>query len=341
MKEEYLDEYARYFGVGLRVEIGIPLASGEVFREWGDIVTFDRDALSVLLSRDRLPKRVRIEYGDILDVGVWLKQDVYSCKGIVIERGDGKSLRLTLIGPVTLKEKRQFYRVNTKLRFRYALSPGGSEGGVKQAWQERKEQESLNAVEEGADFPRALLHRKAPKPVRAELVWHDLFEQWASISGGGMGFKLPCKLSRDDFIHLELYLPFTPVRIVHAVAQVVYVLDPFIGIVGSDSYYTGMHFVFLDDRDRDHIIEYISKVELARLRERSEKLYDEGEEGDPEPLALRFNVRRLAVRSTIAALFLFACYVVVRNLISYYARGDNTNEIRQTYQEQLRKWRNR
>ena len=79
-------EYEPFFHKGLRIEIGIPLADGDVFRDWAIVREFWEDTILVQLSRDFLPANVRVDVGTILDANVWIKEEIYSCTSIVTER---------------------------------------------------------------------------------------------------------------------------------------------------------------------------------------------------------------------------------------------------------------
>lgn len=268
------EEYQRYFHEGLRVEVGIPVSREEVFRDWAIVTTYHEDLLGVELSRDQLPQRVRISHGAILDVGVWRGPEVFTCRGIVTEKEGGKLITLRLLGAVTLKDRRQFYRLNVPLRLKYALpDPKMTKWQVEKEWEERRQREmdafQARLGEYDAVLEPVLLKQRAPSTL-PPLTWHDCPEIRAVIGGGGIGFKVPRKLEPGELVCLELHLPLYPFRIVHAVAEVVYGLEPF-KLSKEPAFHTGLQFNHLDERDRDHIFEFISQAELDRLREMSER----------------------------------------------------------------------
>ena len=76
MQEDYYASYREHLRQGMRIEIGIPLFGGGVFRDWAIIVESRADELQAQISRDMLPANVRVDIGFILDVSVWIKKEV-------------------------------------------------------------------------------------------------------------------------------------------------------------------------------------------------------------------------------------------------------------------------
>lgn len=332
-------DYAIYFHAGLRVEIGIPLASEEIFREWAVVERFSDDLVVVQLSRDYLPRNIRIRYGDILDIGVWRNKEVYACKAIVIEEPQRRRVELRLIGAVTLKERRQFYRISVRLRINYAVPEEQTLHDVKTAWEERREAELLNRRQEGDDFsPLQLREGKlaAQQIIRDKLVWHENLAPLVSIGGGGVGIKLQRKVAPESYVDLEIFLPQVPVQIIHAVGEVAYVLEPL--SEKAEAYYTGIKFLYLHEHDRDQIYQFISRTELQRLREMSDKLYNakNPEEIGPVPLQ-SLNFATLLKRWVAFIIFLLTAYYLTQYFIGYKRLGGN-NLIQKTYQEQINRY---
>ena len=121
MQEDYYAAYREHLRQWMRIEIGIPLLGGGVFRDWAIIIESREDELTGQISRDVLPANVRVDVGFILDVSVWIKKEVYTCSGIVVERTSGRVLKIRLFGSFTLRERRQFFRIELNLRLRYAV----------------------------------------------------------------------------------------------------------------------------------------------------------------------------------------------------------------------------
>ena len=333
------EEYGRFFHEGLRVEIGIPVSREEVFRDWAIVTAYSDDLLGVELSRDQLPERVRITYGTILDVGVWRGPEVFTCRGIVTEKEGGKLLTMRLLGSVTLKDRRQYYRLNVPLRLKFALSDPKmmTKWQLEKEWEERRQREmdafQARLGEYDAVLEPVLLRQRAPS-VLPPLTWHDCPDIRAIIGGGGIGFKIPVRKEPGDLLGLELHLPLYPFRIVHAVAEVVYVLEPFT-LSKEPAFHTGLKFHHLDERDRDHIFEYISQVELERLREMSDRRRVRA----TDEARLDRDVAQAKDRERSSnVLFLLIVLLILTLLLAYlvlYKSKDQDNEIGRQFRDSL------
>jgi hypothetical protein len=337
---EAFEEYARYFHADLRVEIGIRLPTRDIFREWGVVQEYHDDLIVVDLSRDQLPAGVTLDYGAILDVGVWVREQVYTCNAIIVEKKGVVTYVIQLLSSVTLKERREFFRIGVVLRVKYAFPPHDQTGNeVRVEWEKRAELEYLKHMDAGSDFVDSQLffatHHHL-RPSGSELQWMDNIGIPATICGGGVRFKLPRQLREGEMLNLEFHLPLKPMRIVHAVGEVVHVMEP-VRSSGKSSieYPTGMRFKWIDTRDRELIIQYISSEQLEQLRRLSSSLrYQEPAADDPPPLTWQQLLKRSIIALIIALLF----YELTLYFIEY-ATSDNKSEIQSMYGQELGKYR--
>lgn len=331
MEDEYSD-YREYLSPGARIEIGIPLSGGGVFRDWAIISEASRDQLVAQISRDVLPAEVRFDVGFILDVSIWVSSDIYTCSGIVTEKLGGRVLSIRLFGRFTLRERRQFFRIDLGMRVKYDIV---DESGRKQAemdWEVRKEYEQMKF--QGYDDFVIAAQMARFKPARP-VDWHDILRAQMNLGGGGICLRLPQKLQPDQLLNLELHVPLTPPRVVHAVAQVIHVKPPRVLKDGSSRYDVGMHFIHLDERDRDLIFKQISTTQMEHLR----KLADRRDlEEELPPVIMPLTRRQIVVRALWSAFFLVLVYALVSYFISY-SKAPRSNPIQKTYEKSIRKYR--
>ena len=332
MTDEF-SEYSQYLHKGQRIEIGIPLSDGGIFRDWAIVTDYREDTVQVQLSRDYLPSGVRVDVDFILDVSVWVKKDVYTCIGIVTDKKSDRVLRIRVFGKFTLRERRQFFRLEATIRLRYAPSHELSTEEIKADWQQRRELENLKY--QGYDPFVAAVHQEHLKPAH-ELAWSKLFSTKVSIGGGGIRFKLAGKHWPDSLFNLELHLPLSPPRIIHTVAEVIHQMEPLVEQEGAEPIFsTGMRFVYMDERDRDLMFTYISVMQIAYLRERVENRPDnEPTAGVTAPLRWRVILSRAAWASFFILLALYFVRAVIR-----YKKSGGSSEIRQIYQDSIKKYR--
>lgn len=336
MKNDEYDSYRPYLQDGMRLEVGIPLTGGGVFRDWGIIKETGGeklDRLLVQLSRELLPSNVRIDPGFLLDVSITVKKEVYTCSGIVHEKIEQRTFWVQLFGPFNLRERRQFFRITVEMKLQYAVvGADESWNDLEKDWTLRKELEHLKF--QGLDeFALAAERARYGKP--KERNWKMLLRCEVNLSGGGVGMRLPEPVGLDQFISLIIYVPGEPPREIQAVTQVLMAKPP--EQRGRKTVYeAGMQFVCLDDKDREIIFQHISRSQIEYLRETAERrdpVYVPKRELTPAEKR-----RRLIIRVLGFILFLIICYYLTEYL-SFYERVHPPNEIGSTYEKALKKYR--
>jgi hypothetical protein len=332
MQEDYYAQYREHLRKGMRIEIGIPLSGGGVFRDWAIIVDSGSDELLAQISRDMLPANVRVDIGFILDVSVWIKKEVYTCSGIVTERLGDRVLKIRLFGTFTLRERRQFFRIELNLRLRYALLANPNLRDVERDWEHRRDLEHMKF--QGYDKVVIAAHQARYRP-SIKLEWHDILWADVNLGGGGLLIRMPEPVGPEKLLCLEVHLPFRPPRQVQAIAEVIHVMAPKVQKGGAPYYTAGVRFVFLDERDRDLVFQHISVTQMAHLRKIAEKReLEEREDAVPEPLTRRQIIRRVLW----VLLFLILSYSMVRYLLRYKEAG-SPNEIQKTYEKAIKEYR--
>jgi len=332
MPEDHYAEYREYLRKGMRIEIGIPLAGGGIFRDWAIIAEGREDELLAQISRDVLPANVRVDVGFILDVSVWVKKEVYTCSGIVIERQGVRVLKIQLFGLFTLRERRQFFRIELNLRVRYALLPQVERHDVERDWQHRKDLEHMKF--QGYDQVVIAAQRARYKPA-VEIDWLEMRWTEMNLGGGGLLIRMTEPLATERLLCLEIHLPLQPVRQIHAVAEVIHVMAPKED-KGTAYFPTGVRFVYLDERDRDLIFRHISVTQIAYLRKMAELRIREEDEAPRPPQPLTW--QQVVNRTLWAVLVLILAFYLVRYLITFREAG-NPNEIKKNYEKAIKEYR--
>jgi len=358
-----MELYSRYFQVGKKVGVGIPLANADVFRDWAIIHEIDEDLVSLQLSRDTLPESVSLHYGQILELRGGNEESAYSCRAIIVTEGDARELLLRLIGEVVSDELREFYRVDAFLPIKYFVSQEQNIDKLRKQWEERREQRqqietdhanrrwSSGVPPEGAKLPleplaessEADVDEVAAETVTAEEVeqdpWDTIIPLAANISGGGLRVITHQAFEYGEYMLLEIMVP-SPRRIVDAIGRVVFANRNFSAGSDREYYNTGVQFVYIEERDRDAIVSYISNIQLKRIRQLRERyLYRGILEGEyPSEVVGLFGFKRRA--SLVAAIIIFV--VLSALLIGYfrkYAHDRPKGEIERTFEDSVRKYR--
>jgi hypothetical protein len=331
-KIDSYEEYRNYLRVDARIEIGIPLSGGGIFRDWATIRESAGDEILAQISRDVLPADVRIDEGAILDVSICIKKEVYTCSGIVTEKvREGAVLRIRIFGSFTLRERRQFFRSYLPMKLRYAVLERRDLEDVRSDWERRKDLEQMR-FQGYDDF--VIAGQKARYTSSIALEWRELPGSEVNLGGGGICIMLPQAVQPEEMVALEIHLPVTPPRQVQAIAEVIHASAR--TVQGAEKWRAGLQFLFLDERDRDLIFRHISVTQIAYLRKMAHtRGTDLLEPTVVTEQARRGRLVRQVVWSLVASLV--ACYLVWF-LVQY--QKDTPNEIGQTYEKALRKYRN-
>jgi hypothetical protein len=331
MQEDSYAQYRDYLREGMRIEVGIPLSGGGIFRDWAIVSQSSGDELLAQISRDVLPANVRVDEGFILDVSISINKEIYTCSGIVIERMKGRLLRIRLFGRFTLRERRQFFRVNVKLRLRYAQIKDGNRREIERDWSHRREVDLMRF--QGYD-EFVIAAQSARYQPAMPLEWHEMVWGEGNVSGGGMLMPLPDPFSPEQLLAVEISVPLSPPRTVHCVAQVVHVLKP--RTSGTQILFpAGFSFILLDERDRDLLFRFISGTQIALLRKISDSRDYSGL--SPHPSAEQVDPRAILLRVLLALVSLILVFLLTRYLIQY--QQNSPNEIGQSYGNALKQYR--
>src|SRR5665647_270917 len=205
-----MELYSRYFPVGKKVGVGIPLPNADVFKDWAIIHEIDEDLVSLQLSRDDLPEEVSLHYGQILELRGGSDENGYCCRAIVVSEGDARELLLRLIGEVVSDELREYYRIDAFLPIKYYVSREQNIDRLHKQWDERRAhrlQLEIEATDQrwggslpskNATLPHERHHQdfvevandvnvpeQSPSKKESPDSWDTIIPLAANISGGG------------------------------------------------------------------------------------------------------------------------------------------------------------
>jgi len=343
-----MDHYASFFSAGMRVGVGIPLPNSETFLDWAVIHEFDEDLVSLQLSRDQLPVGVSLHEGQIVDLRGGRDDAAYSCRAIIVVEGREGWIQLRLIGEIVTDELREYYRIDAFLPVKYYISREQNPELLRKEWQSRRIQR-INAeqlrkqqrwanplVARSGELPPEPHQEMLPEPDDHDPSWDTIIPLAASISGGGIRIISHQHFEDGWYVPLEIMIPI-PRRIVEVVGRVVFVKRRFVAAGDRESYNVALKFVFIDERDRDAIVNHIVNVQLIRIRQLRENFslrdnrYGPGDDGAP----LHFNWKYLAKNIGYGAV----CILILAILFYYYlgyATDHPKSELEQVFETGIR-----
>lgn len=354
------DQYLEHFPVGLKVNVGIPVPGGDTFHDWAIIHTIDEDLVSLQLSRDTLPAGVKLKVGTILDIRAGNEIEGYSCRSIIVAEGYQREVLLRLIGEIVSSELREFYRIDAFLPIKYFISTEQSEVRLKVAWKEKREAR-ITAEKERKQQDKKPWERLRQAPDTEELPseefseeglwddtgegldqpdlaikdtsdhsWDDVIPLAANISGGGIRMLLHHKFENDTLVPIEIYLPCEPEpQVIDAVCVVAFANENYAASkqFSRTSYNTGLKFKFVEERDRDAIVSYISNVQLKRIRlMREQYLFRSGPNSEKTETTPEQRIK-LVIRTVLTIAFVVSALIGLIIYFKGYAENRPKNEI--------------
>lgn len=359
-----MELYLRYFPVGKKVGVGIPLPNAEVFKDWAIIHDIDEDLVSLQLSRDVLPSGVSLRYGQILELRGGSDGNGYCCRAIVVSEGEASELLLRLIGEIVSDELREFYRIDAFLPIKLFVCHEQNIDRLHKQWEERRAHRQLLEIEKKDQrWNRIVLpagnvlpqdnHHSAFKTETDEIIvpeeipvveeshdsWDVIIPLAANISGGGLRITTPQRFEEGEYLLLEIFVP-SPERVVDVLGRVVFANRNYAAGKNIEYFNTGVQFVYLDERDRDAIVSYISNIQLKRIRQLRERYLFRGSLDNDEKLSIprRFGLKNSVIITIVALLFVLLAALLI-NYFWYYSQVHPKGEIQRNFEEGVKKYR--
>ncbi|MBT1074383.1 PilZ-like domain-containing protein [Geobacter grbiciae] len=324
MKEEFSD-YQKHFAAGLRVEVRFPRGQNKPFRDGAIITLQEEDLITLQISRDALPEDVRAETGTFVDIHTGKDGNAYCSRAIIVAERDGSQVTARLIGNVIPDEMREYYRIETYIPVRYQLDLDATPEQLQERWRAKRypaQQSTDNAAHLSTDRETS----PVTEPSRAVPLA-------ANLSGSGIRIRTRDKFQTGTLLSMELYLPLEDLKIVPIIAEVVHV-DPLRTKEGAPPLFsTALHFLCIDERDRDSVIRFISLEQLDRLRD-----HQGGTVSISSLEYAAYSRRRRLLRSATAACIILLLGAIAFALV-YYRLNSPKGEIEQTFEQEIRKYR--
>jgi hypothetical protein len=291
--------------------------------------------------------------GQILDLRGGKDDSGYSCRAIIVAEGPVRELLLRLIGEIVSDELREFYRIDAFLPIKYYISLEQNADTLKQEWAQRREQRQVVvAGRKQKGWDSMLLPGSAELPPERRLMqarddqgeegdqdgehgdsWDTIIPLAANISGGGVRITTHLQFESGDYVLLEILVPM-PRRIVDIVARVITANRNNVAGEDREYYNTGLQFVFIDERDRDAILNHISNVQLKRIRQlREQFIFRDGPpaEGEEQKEPSLFNWAGFGRRLGFTLIFLMIT-ILIFNYFRHYAKDHPKNEIEEMFE---------
>ena len=338
----FLEQYSAHFFIGMTVVVRIPLENAEVFRDWAVIHELDEDFISLQLSRDQLPLSLKLYVGQIVEIRGGRDDSGFSCRAIIVLESEERTLLMRLIGDVVSDELREFYRIDAFLPIKYYLLQDQNATHLRKEWEQRQQARQVEALNRnhsqwsGLQAPDSATLPSEPRHTADDGAaddWDSIIPLAANVSGGGLRTFIHQEVQQGEYLLLQMLVP-EPRRIIDTVARVVFTRPLSDKLSSTPLFSTGLQFVFIDERDRDAIVNHVSSIQLMRIRMLRESFIYRNKEGaDSERKKVRRFWRQL-ITGGVLLVILALLVVYFRN----YAVDKPKNEIELIFENSLRKY---
>ena len=345
-----MEHYASYFSVGMKVGVVIPMANAESFRDWAIIHELDEDLVTLQLSRDQLPESIHLHVGQILELRCGKEGEAYSCRAIIVSEGDASEVLLRLIGEIVTDELREFYRIDAFLPIKYYISKEQHPEVLESEWSTRRRQRlddemirkqqrwesRLNVA--GSDLPQER-HQMVPSDEGDELdpSWDSIIPLAANISGGGVRIIAHHNFTVGHYVPLEILVP-SPRRIVEAVGKVMFSNRNAAMSGDRESYNVALKFIFIDERDRDAIVNHIAGIQLQRIRQLREHFSLRSNLDFEDTTSGLTSGWKLFARKAVISIALVSAILLVYGYFQGYMTNPPKGEIAQTFEQGIKRY---
>lgn len=324
-----IPHYSLYLPKGQRVQLLIPRRETTPFTEWAVVFSLLDDLLELRLSRDRLPTSVSLELGITVELRIIREGTVYSCRVLVVDEPEREFLTVRLVGDMLNCDLREYFRIDAYLPVRYAVPASSDEDLLQRQWAARRDSAARSDNQSATFLTGALA---AGNNGAEAQPWAQAHPVAANISGGGIKVNLPEPLPKDAYLIIELFLPGAPAHVIETVGKVVASEKLMMPDDAPPLYQTSATFLYIEERDRDALINYITGEQIRRLRAMQRT---EPATAAPPPQPRTLNA---LVRHGIAVLFVLLVAFILTRYFYNYSQGHEKNEIASIFEGGIKQY---
>lgn len=237
-------DYPKYFSVEQAATLAFTMEDGKDLEIQG-VVTAVRGEMVTVECLGRVgASGPPLQPGDVTVFSARSNCEINRCTAIVAQLS-GRKLGLRLFGNVEEQQRRQYFRLDLSMPFRYAVAEGGKFEAVVDAW--LAEREKLLARGDNGK---------------------EILPEQANLSAGGIRFTTREKLDQGTYVTMTMFLATEPPRLVHTVGKVVRSNELQLEFGIAIRFTTALEFVCIDEGDRDAVITFLFSEQRRQLQRR-------------------------------------------------------------------------
>lgn len=253
--------YELFFKEGQQVKIGVRLSSNLLRESNGEISTFSENRAKVELLGDAPKAIAALEPGSRVTLSGWSGWGFYCAEAILVAKISPQEFDLRLEGAVEEIQRREYFRLDVSLPVTIATPDQQTIAALSEQWEKKK------ARNQAAPPPRIFASAKGYRAIDAakkEYPAEDL-----NLSGGGLRLRMPSAVSGGTRIHVDIFLPATPPRIISTVAEVLRCNEVTLRIETAPIFIVAMKFILIEEKDREAIIAFLFSEQRLQLQSES------------------------------------------------------------------------
>jgi len=256
--------YGQFYKVGQAVKVGVQL-SNSVKREInGEVLSLEGDRVTVeILGGEMSSAFSGKKSGAGYSLSGWSGWGFFCCDAILDTVVSSKEIELRLTGSVEEKQRREYFRLDVSLPVRIEVPATQSPGAIKEQWH------AFRAGALKAPPPEMFPSGKGYRAVLPGGI--DIPAQPVNLSGGGLRLRRSSSIPAGDMVHVHLYLPLAPSRVINIVAEVLRCNEITLRLEKDPVMILAMKFVHIDEKDREAIISFLFSEQRIQLQSEAER----------------------------------------------------------------------
>jgi len=253
--------YELFFKQGQQVKLGVRLSSTLLRESNGEISAFSGNRAMVEILGDAPKAIAALEPGSRVTLSGWSGWGFYCAEAILIAKISPNEFELRLEGTVEEIQRREYFRLDVSLPVRVTIPDQQTIASLSEQWEKRK------SLHQSAPPPRMFATAKGHRAVAAHN--EEILPQEVNLSGGGLRMRMQSAVKIGSRIHVDLFLPLNPPRILSTVAETLRSSEVTLRVQQAPLFIVAMKFILIEEKDREAIIAFLFSEQRLQLQSES------------------------------------------------------------------------
>ncbi|MDD2337932.1 MAG: PilZ domain-containing protein, partial [Geobacteraceae bacterium] len=204
-----------------------------------------------------------LEPGSRVSLSGWSGWGFYCCDATLVTMVSPKEFDLRLEGEIEELQRREYFRLDVSLPVQITIPTQQTIASLSEQW------ENTKALNQAALPPRIFASDGGYRAVTS--TKEEVPSENVNLSGGGIRLRMQSAVPVGTRIHVNLFLPMAPPRIISTVAEILRSNEVTLRVEKAPVYITAMKFILLEETDREAIISYLFSEQRLQLQSESDR----------------------------------------------------------------------